>query len=86
VFTDEISLTRRQSRVHRHRPGIDLRSGENQRDEREAGLAEDYDPVARTNIVGVEDAGGICDDSRQLGVGPGDIDPRRPPSGGRDRK
>ena len=73
VLADEIDLTRRQSRVHHHRPGIDLRGGEDQRDEREAVLADDHDPVARTNIVKVEDAGGICDDGRQLGVGPGDI-------------
>jgi hypothetical protein len=33
----------------------------------------DHNPVARTNIVELEDAGRVCDDGRQLGVGPGDI-------------
>ena len=73
VFPDEIDLTRRQSRVHHHRPGIDLRGGEDQRDEREAVLADDHDPVAGTNIVELEDKRRVRDDRRQLGVGPGDI-------------
>jgi hypothetical protein len=73
VLTDQIDLTSREARVHHQRPGIDFRDGEDQRYERQAVLADDHDPVARTNIVELEDERRICDDGRQLGVGPGDI-------------
>src|ERR1700730_10796471 len=73
VLAYEIDLTSRQPRVHDHRPGIDLRNSEDQRDEREAVLADDHYPVAGTNIVELEDDHRVCDDSRQLGVGPGHL-------------
>ena len=73
VLTDQIDLTIGQPRIHYHRPGIDLRVGEDQRGESEAVLADDHYPVAGTNIVELEDERRIRDDGRQLGVGPGDI-------------
>ena len=55
VLTDEIDLASGQPRIRYHRPGIDLRVGEDQRDERKAVLADDHDPVAGPDIIELED-------------------------------
>jgi hypothetical protein len=73
VIPNEIDLALRETRVHHNRPGIDLRGGEDQRDQREAVLADHHGPVAGTNIMELQDGRRVCDDGRQFGVGPGDI-------------
>jgi hypothetical protein len=73
VLAYEIDLTSRQSRVHDHRPGIDLRGGEDQRDQREAVLPDDHDPVAGPNPIVRKSDRRRGHDRRQVGIGPGHI-------------
>ena len=51
VIPNEIDLALRKTRVHHHRPGIDLPCGKQNRSERETVLADDHDPVAGPNAV-----------------------------------
>jgi len=49
VLADGVDLTRRQPGIDVHRPRIEPRRSENQRDLRRAVLADDHHPVARTH-------------------------------------